>query len=88
MIYKLEIKKFWRKIKKRLIKIEAIIYNELKNKFNENYLQKYAEPIFSFKLLENISIIKLIKNGYVDRHKYCDGYWFKLSDKYWTKVNK
>ena len=74
-------------------KIEEIvaIYNEIKSKLYENYLQKYAELFFSSEELENINIIKLMKNGVFryDRYEYFDNYWlpFKLREKSWTKLN-
>ena len=72
-------------------KIEEIvaIYNEIKSKLYENYLQKYSELFFSSKELENINIIKLMKNGVFryDRFEYYDDFRFDLREKSWTKVN-
>ncbi len=70
-------------------KIQEIVnnYNEIKNKLYENYIQKYAELFFSSnELLENINIIKLIKNGRFSRCEYIGNRWYQSKNKNWTKV--
>jgi hypothetical protein len=69
-------------------KIQEIVnnYNEIKNKLYENYIQKYAELFFSSNELENINIIKLIKNGRFSRCEYFGDRWLRSKEKNWTKV--
>ena len=71
-------------------KIQEIVnnYNEIKTKLYENYIQKYAELFFSSNELENINIIKLIKNGRFSRCEYIGNRWLRSKEKNWTKVIK
>ena len=71
-------------------KIQEIVnnYNEIKTKLYENYIQKYAELFFSSNELENINIIKLIKNGRFSRCEYIGNRWYQSKNKDWTKVIK
>ena len=71
-------------------KIQEIVnnYNEIKTKLYENYIQKYAELFFSSNELENINIIKLIKNGRFSRCEYMGNRWYQSKNKDWTKVIK
>jgi hypothetical protein len=69
------------------------ISNEIRNKLYENYFQKYPELFFSSKELENINIIKLIKEGKFSRYEFLgnnredgDDREFEFLDKDWTKV--
>ena len=63
-------------------------YTEFRNKSYENYIQKYAELFFSSNELENINIIKLIKNGRFSRCEYIGNRWYQSKNKDWTKVVK